>query len=245
MQVLAIFSSGTATPFPVKAAHNTPPAFAEARKNVRPYASKTVVHIADAAAEPGYIARSNPAIIAAVELAGVRSVLTVPMLKENELVGSFALYRQEVRPFTDKQIELVKNFAAQAVIAIENTRLLNELRQRTTDLQQSLARQTATSEILRVISQSPTDVQPVFDSIVLTAARLLRCDLVFVLLCDGATFSPAAVASPEGPLADRGPTNLPIDRSANFPSRAILDKKMLHLPDWSLIDLPEHERIHP
>ncbi len=227
--------------FSLKAAHNTPPAFAEARKRT-PYASKTVVHIADAAAEPGYIARSNPAIIAAVELAGVRSVLTVPMLKENELVGSFALYRQEVRPFTDKQIELVKNFAAQAIIAIENTRLLNELRQRTTDLQQALARQTATSEILRVISQSPTDVQPVFDSIVLTAARLLRCDLVFVLLCDGATFSPAAVASPEGLLADRGPANLPIDRSANFPSRAILDKKMLHLPDWSLIDLPEHER---
>ena len=75
--------------------------------------------------------------------------------------------------------------------------------------------------------------------------RLLRCDLVFMLLCDGATFSPAAVASPEGPLADVGPTNLPIDPSANFPSRAILDKKMLHLPDWSRIDLPEHElKIH-
>ena len=88
-------------------------------------------------------------------------------------------------------------------------------------------------------------MRPVFDSIVLTAARLLRCDLVFVLLCDGATYSPAAVASPEGPFADDGPTNLPIDPSANFPSRAIVDKKMLHLPDWSLIELPEHElKIH-
>ena len=88
-------------------------------------------------------------------------------------------------------------------------------------------------------------MRPVFDSIVFTAVRLLRCDLVFVLLCDGATYSPAAVASPEGPLADVGPTNLPIDPSANFPSRAILDKKMLHLPDWSRIDLPEHElKIH-
>src|SRR6516225_3762813 len=110
---------------------------------------------------------------------------------------------------------------------------------------EALARQTATSEILRVISQSPTDVRPVFDSIVLTAARLLRCDLVLVLLCDGATYSHAAVASPEGPFVDQGPTNFPIDPSANFPSRAIVDKKMLHLPDWSLIDLPEHElKIH-
>ena len=110
---------------------------------------------------------------------------------------------------------------------------------------EALARQIATADILRIISQSPTDVRPVFDSIVLTAVRLLRCDLAFVLLCDGATYSPAAVASPEGPHADVGPTNLPIDRSANFPSRAILDKKMLHLPDWSRIDLPEHERnIH-
>ena len=115
----------------------------------------------------------------------------------------------------------------------------------TRERDEALARQIATADILRVISQSPTDVRPVFDSIVFTAVRLLRCDLAFVLLCDGATYSPAAVASPEGPHADVGPTNLPIDRSANFPSRAILDKKMLHLPDWSCIDLPEHElRIH-
>ena len=89
----------------------------------------------------------------------------------------------------------------------------------------ALARQTATSEILRVISQSPTDVQPVFDSIVLTAARLLRCDLELVLLCDGATYSHPAVASPEGPFEDDGPNNFPIDPSANFPSRAIVNKK--------------------
>src|SRR5262249_38748574 len=106
---------------------------------------------------------------------------------------------------------------------------------------EALARQIATSEILRVISQSPSDVRPVFDSIVLTAARLLSSDLALVLLCDGATYSHAAVASPEGPFVDQGPTNFPIDPSANFPSRAIVDKKMLHLPDWSLIDLPEHE----
>jgi GAF domain-containing protein len=183
----------------------------------------------------------DPLRIATIELAGARTLIGVPMLKDNEVIGVLAIYRKEVRPFTDKQVELVQNFAAQAVIAIENTRLLNELRQRTDDLTKSLARQTATSDILRVISQSPTDVQPVFDSIVLTAARLLRCDLVFVLLRDGATFSSVAGATPEGPLAGPLPANMPIDRSVNFPSRAILDKKMLHLPDWSLIELPEEE----
>ena len=111
----------------------------------------------------------------------------------------------------------------------------------TRERDEALARQTATAEILRVISQSPTDVRSVFDSIVLTAARLLSSDFVAVLLCDGATYSHAAVASPEGPIVDQGPTNFPIDPSANFPSRAIVDKKMLHLPDWSRIDLPEHE----
>ena len=120
-------------------------------------------------------------------------------------------------------------------------RLHKQLALLTRERDEALARQTATADILRVISQSPNDERPVFDSIVLTAARLLRCDLVLVLLCDGATYSHAAVASPEGPFEDDGPTVFPIDPSANFPSRAIVDKKMLHLPDWSRIDLPEHE----
>jgi len=175
------------------------------------------VQIADLRATKAY-RNGAPFFVASVELGGVRTWLGVPLLADGAVVGVLTLVRNEVRPFSDRQIALVQSFAAQAQIAMKNARLLDETRE-------SLERQTATSEILRVISQSPTDARPVFESIVQTAVRLLRCDLAFVHLCDGATFRPAAVASPEALLADVGPTNLPIDPSHNFPSRAILDKK--------------------
>ena len=105
-------------------------------------------------------------------LGHARTMLTVPMLKENKLVGAIGMYRQEVRPFTAKQIELVQNFAAQAVIAIENTRLLNELRQRTGDLSEALEQQTATTEVLRVISSSPGNLEPVFNAVLEKAIQI-------------------------------------------------------------------------
>ncbi len=136
---------------------------------------KQVQHVANMLTEQAYIDR-DAAIVTMVETGGARTFLAVPMLKDDEAVGVIIVYRQEVRPFTDKQIALVQNFAAQAVIAIENTRLLNELRQRTDDLSDSLARQTATSEVLGVISRSKVELEPILQSVVDTAARLCRAE---------------------------------------------------------------------
>jgi signal transduction histidine kinase len=153
--------------------------------------------------------------------------LAVPMLKENEVVGAFAIYRTEVRPFTDKHIALVQNFAAQAVIAIENVRLLNELRQRTTDLTESLERQTATSEVLRVISSSPTNVQPVLGTIVRAAVSLCNSYDAVILLREGEHLR---IAAHHGPMALDFEW-LPLGR--DFVSgRTVIDGVPVHVPDF-------------
>ncbi len=138
------------------------------------------------------------------KLAGARTVLAVPMLKENELVGAFVIYRTEVRPFTDKQIELVQNFAAQAVIAIENARLLNELRQRTDDLSESLDQQTATSEVLKVISSSPGELEPVFNSVLANAVHICGAKFGMLFLWEGeARYRVAALEGAPPRLAEK------------------------------------------
>src|SRR5262249_11911409 len=129
------------------------------------------VIVPDLKDEVGY-REGHPLAVGAVDLGGIRTLIAVPMLKEGEHVGAITSYHREVRPFTEKQIQLVQNFAAQAVIAIENARLLNELRQRTDDLTESLEQQTATSEVLQVISSSPGELEPVFDAMLQNAVRI-------------------------------------------------------------------------
>jgi GAF domain-containing protein len=148
---------------------------------------------------------------------GHRTILTVPLLREGEAIGAIGLRRTEVRPFTNLQIELLETFAAQAVIAIENVRLFNETKE-------ALEQQTATSEVLRVISSSPADLQPVMDAVAGSAARLCGADNVVVLRLEGAVLRPVAVRGP------RPGVELPLSRGR--PSgRAVIDRETIHVPD--------------
>jgi signal transduction histidine kinase len=231
--------------FRVGAMRNAPPAHAEFRRREpvmrrpsprtaigRAAATKQTVQIADVQAEPGYF-DPLPGFSGTqgTALAGVRTIVAVPMLKDDSLIGVIIIYRQEVRPFTDKQIELVKNFAAQAVIAIENTRLLNELQQRTTDLTESLEQQTATSRVLEVISRSAFDLQAVFETVAESSVRLCGADRAFIYRFDGELLRMAAAFNAPQKLKDFRSQN-PIQPGRYSASgRAALERRTIHIPD--------------
>ena len=224
--------------FRVVAMHNTPPAYAAARQReplVRPppdsilgrvSASKQVVHITDVREVRSYIER-NPYMIAGVELGGYRTVLGVPMLNQGALIGVVSIYRQEVRPFTDKQISLVQNFAAQAVIAIENTRLLNELRQ-------SLEQQTATADVLRVISSSPGALEPVFDALLEQATRLCEAKIGNLFLRGDDGFHYVAMHGAPSAYVALGKPLVVLSEHPYTPlAEAVRTKHTIHISDLS------------
>jgi GAF domain-containing protein len=226
--------------FRVVAQHNSPRALAELRQREpllrvgsgtslhRAIATKQVVQIADLTAEPAYLERDQHRV-ELVELAGYRAVLSVPMLKDQEAIGAINMYREEAGIFPAKQVELLKNFAAQAVIAIENVRLLKDLRQRTNDLSESLEQQTATSEVLRIISGSPTNIQPVLDAVGENAARLCEADNAVVFRVENGLLRQVASC---GHLATSSHPEhgLPIDRET-VTGRAVFECQTIHVYD--------------
>ena len=192
--------------------------------------NRLVEHVTDVRLEQGYGEGYSP-IVALADLGGARTLLIVPLVKENEVLGTINIYRQEVRPFTDKQIELVTNFAAQAVIAIENTRLLKELRQRTDDLSESLEQQTATADVLRVISSSPGDLQPVFKSMLNNALRICEAQFGNLLLFNGTGLLPAELHNSPAAFAELFKSGPLIPGPNTALGRVIAGKQVVHIAD--------------
>src|SRR6202040_3485480 len=226
--------------FRVGATHNIPAVFADAIAQrgpglrpgplhplSRPSATKQLLHISDYAEDLSY-KQGDPAAVRLVELAGARSIIVVPMLKEKELIGVIVIYRTEVRPFTDKQIELVKNFAAQAVIAIENTRLLSELRQ-------SLEQQTATADVLRVISSSPGALQPVFQAMLENATRICDAKFGIMTLYERGAFRAVALHNAPPEFAEARRREPLFSPATNNPlARVAASKETLQIADLRL-----------
>ncbi|MGB8677369.1 MAG: GAF domain-containing protein, partial [Pseudolabrys sp.] len=213
-----------------------PPAWVEQWRSGTPYRplpnrplarvaeSRQPIQITDLRDDQSYL-EGDPLPVAAVEIAGIRTLLVVPMFKESELVGAIAIYRKEVRPFTDKQIALVTNFAAQAVIAIENTRLLSELRE-------SLQQQTATADVLKVISSSAGELQPVFEAVLENATRLCAAKFGNLYLCEGDAFRTTAMHNVPPAFAEvrrRDPLVHP--EPGSLLRRLVDSKKPVHIPD--------------
>jgi two-component system, NtrC family, sensor kinase len=219
------------------ALHNPPSQFATRRGQViRPHPesglgyvarTKQIAHIDDIRTRQPYL-EGNKAVVDLADLAGARTLLIVPMLKEGELIGAISIYRQEVRPFTGKQIELVQSFAAQAVIAIENARLLNELRE-------SLQQQTATSEVLQVISSSPGELKPVFESMLENAVRICEASFGNLLLYENDAFRHVALHNaPQAWAAEQQRDPVAPRHSAHFLYHVADTKQVTHIADVAI-----------
>jgi PAS domain S-box-containing protein len=209
---------------------------------------EAVMHIEDAAASDAYHA-GDPLRRALVDLGGARTSLGIALRKDDVLLGVLVLYRQEVRPFTDRQVTLLENFATQAVIAMENARLLGELRQRTDDLTESLEYQTATSEVLEVISRSTSDIQPVLDSMVAAASRLCDAPTGTMAIRRGDVFRHVATIG-LGPVFDKALRERPLLPSrGTISERVLLEKQVVHVadleadPDYPLRDAARTDRL--